>query len=328
MLPHAKSRSDPDGNDSSDFRPHWPGVTTAYREVIPPDFDLDEPDYGIFSGDNGDNSPRRDLLDSNLIPPRSIRKSSMFARAPQPYQTWARVLGSLVVFAAAGLIWMIGYRVGLLHSAQNRRNVELVAGDSSTTASGATSVALHRRSDSVLQSSGTGKAPRLVNATPPSARDELIIYEKGRVIFRMKPMPSVERGASTRRSASENQFSSLRGKGAAGEVALTMSGSGSEEITSSVLWLAASEAERSLINRVEPEYPADARAAHRDGNVSLEVQVAEDGTVSSVRTLAGDPLLAAAAARAVRDWRYQPYRKGNSPTAFQTDVTLTFSLPK
>jgi TonB family protein len=330
MLPHAKSRSDPDGNELSDFGARYPEITAAHGEIIPSDFDLDEPNYGIFSGDNQDISPRRELLDANLTLPRPIRKNSMFATAPQPYQTWALVLGSLVVFAAVGLIWMIGYRIGLLRSAQNRdwQNAELVSGDSPAAASEATTVAVHRQGDSALESSGTAKGPRSMNGTPPNTRDELIIYEKGKVIFRMKPMQSAEPSAAVRRSASGNDWSSIGGNSAAGGVALTTPASESGEITSSAVWLAASEADRRLIERVEPEYPADALAAHRTGNVSLEVQVAEDGTVSSVRTLAGDPLLATAAARAVRNWRYQSYRKGGRPASFQTDVTLTFSLPK
>ena len=55
------------------------------------------------------------------------------------------------------------------------------------------------------------------------------------------------------------------------------------------IWLAPAEAESRLITRTEPQYPADALAAHRSGDVTLEVQVAEDGTVSSVNTLSGDP---------------------------------------
>jgi protein TonB len=93
------------------------------------------------------------------------------------------------------------------------------------------------------------------------------------------------------------------------------------------VWLAPDEAESRLLNRVEPQYPADAIAAHRSGEVTLEVHVAEDGSVSSVQTLSGDPLLATAAAQAVRNWHYQPYRSHEQPSPFQTDVTLTFSLP-
>jgi len=93
------------------------------------------------------------------------------------------------------------------------------------------------------------------------------------------------------------------------------------------VWLAPAQAETRLLNRTEPQYPREALAAHRAGDVVLEVQVAEDGSISSIRTLSGDPLLAAAATEAVRNWRYQPYRQHDHPTQFQTDVTLSFSLP-
>ena len=98
------------------------------------------------------------------------------------------------------------------------------------------------------------------------------------------------------------------------------------------IWLSPSQSEARIVSRTEPSYPAEALAAHRSGNVLLEVQVADDGTVSSVRILSGDPLLASAAAESVRTWRYQPYlhrdhdRDRASP--FQTDVTLTFTLPE
>jgi outer membrane biosynthesis protein TonB len=59
----------------------------------------------------------------------------------------------------------------------------------------------------------------------------------------------------------------------------------------------------------------------------LEVGVAEDGSVWTVRPLSGDRELSAAATAAVRTWRYRPYRQHDRPTPFQTDVTLTFTLP-
>jgi len=93
------------------------------------------------------------------------------------------------------------------------------------------------------------------------------------------------------------------------------------------IWLSPAQAATRLLSRTEPQYPPDALATHRAGNVVLEVHVAEDGSVSSIRTLSGDPILAAAAAEAVRNWRYQPYRLHDHPSQFQTDVTLTFALP-
>ena len=91
--------------------------------------------------------------------------------------------------------------------------------------------------------------------------------------------------------------------------------------------LSPAQAEARLLRRTEPIYPTEALAAHRSGNVVLEVQVAEDGSVSDIHTLNGDPLLAAAAADAIRNWRYQPYRRRDRPSPFQTDVTMSFTLP-
>jgi len=93
------------------------------------------------------------------------------------------------------------------------------------------------------------------------------------------------------------------------------------------VWLSPAQAEGRLLSRTEPQYPPAALASRRAGNVVLEVQVAEDGSVSSIRTLSGDSLLAAAATEAVRNWRYQPYRQHDHPARFQTDVTLSFALP-
>ena len=93
------------------------------------------------------------------------------------------------------------------------------------------------------------------------------------------------------------------------------------------VWLSPTEAETHLLSRTEPQYPPEALAAHRSGSVVLEVHVAEDGSVSSIRTISGDPILAAAASEAVRNWRYQPYRQNDHPVQFQTDVTLNFTLP-
>jgi TonB family protein len=133
-----------------------------------------------------------------------------------------------------------------------------------------------------------------------------VVYDHGRVIFRMKPAASASKKAAAP-------------LGDASPSAMIAS--------SSNVWLAPEQAELRLLSRIEPQYPADALAAHRSGDVVLEVLVAEDGSVASIRTLTGDPLLAAAAADAVRQWLYEPYRQHERPSQFQTDVTLKFSLP-
>ena len=160
----------------------------------------------------------------------------------------------------------------------------------------------------------------------PSPADELVVYNQGKVVFRMKPAVVAGAATSASQPASKKLAPDSGGAVAPSSSASSKTGGGSNK-QSQAVWLAPAQAESRLVTRTEPQYPTDALAAHRSGNVTLEVHVAADGTVSSVSTLAGDPLLAEAAAQAVRNWRYQPYRSNDQPSQFQTDVTLTFSLP-
>lgn len=61
-----------------------------------------------------------------------------------------------------------------------------------------------------------------------------------------------------------------------------------------------------LKQRVNPVYPPEAMITGMQGDVSLDVSVAADGSVQSVKTLSGHPLLAAAACDAVGQWKFDP----------------------
>jgi TonB family protein len=63
---------------------------------------------------------------------------------------------------------------------------------------------------------------------------------------------------------------------------------------------------RRVTNRVAPSYPTLARSMHMKGIVKLEVVVAPNGTVKTVKTLGGHPILVDAAERAVQKWRWEP----------------------
>ena len=81
-----------------------------------------------------------------------------------------------------------------------------------------------------------------------------------------------------------------------------------------------------LINQVPPAYPEQARAAGIEGDVQLEVTIGEDGRVESVVPKDGHPLLAAAAADAVKQWVYQPTLLNQRPVTVITTVTVPFHL--
>ena len=87
-------------------------------------------------------------------------------------------------------------------------------------------------------------------------------------------------------------------------------------------------AERSVIHRVEPQYPAEARVHHIQGPVVLDIQVLPDGAVGSVAVVSGDPLLTQSAIDAVKQWRYQPKSVNGQAIESQTRITVQFTLPE
>ena len=60
------------------------------------------------------------------------------------------------------------------------------------------------------------------------------------------------------------------------------------------------------------------------GKVSLRAVVGYDGTVNQVKVLAGNRLLGAAAARAIREWRYQPFSEEAEKVERETRITVSF----
>ena len=80
------------------------------------------------------------------------------------------------------------------------------------------------------------------------------------------------------------------------------------------------QASRPPLRFVYPVYP-DVRAR---GVVALTARVDSDGTMRTVRVVSGNRALAAAAVRAVRQWRYHPYLKDGQPAATETNIVISF----
>jgi TonB family protein len=87
------------------------------------------------------------------------------------------------------------------------------------------------------------------------------------------------------------------------------------------------QVERPLVHRVEPDYPADAKAQHVQGSVVLDVQVLDTGSIGDIGVVSGNPLLTQAAIDAVKQWRYQPETANGHNTDSQMRVTVKFTLP-
>lgn len=86
-------------------------------------------------------------------------------------------------------------------------------------------------------------------------------------------------------------------------------------------------ADDQVIHRVHPAYPNAARTRKLQGSVVLQAIINKQGKVDSLQLVSGDPLLAQAAADAVKQWRYKPYSHNGDPVEFQTRVTVDFKLP-
>jgi len=81
-----------------------------------------------------------------------------------------------------------------------------------------------------------------------------------------------------------------------------------------------------LVSRVEPTYPEDAELQRIEGVVKLHAIIARDGSIQDIDQMSGPPLLAAAAASAVRQWRYRPTSLDGQPVEASESVTVTFRL--
>ena len=88
-----------------------------------------------------------------------------------------------------------------------------------------------------------------------------------------------------------------------------------------LLWVAPSQGQdpdRKILKKVEAQYPAILKRRGIGGTVRLKVAVKADGTVKDVDVLGGNPALADAAEKAVRQWKFAP---GNESVV---NVAVTF----
>lgn len=69
--------------------------------------------------------------------------------------------------------------------------------------------------------------------------------------------------------------------------------------------LHAADAQRKVVERVEPEYPEIARKMQIRGTVKLRVWIRANGSVTRVEYLGGHPLLGESAVIAVRRWKFE-----------------------
>ncbi|PYX69613.1 MAG: energy transducer TonB, partial [Acidobacteria bacterium] len=81
-----------------------------------------------------------------------------------------------------------------------------------------------------------------------------------------------------------------------------------------------------LIKRVNPIYPADARAAHIQGTVILQAEITKTGDIADVELVDGPIELASSSVAAVRQWKYKPYLLLGQPVTVETQIQVNYQL--
>jgi protein TonB len=81
-----------------------------------------------------------------------------------------------------------------------------------------------------------------------------------------------------------------------------------------------------LVKKVAPPYPEDARQAHIQGSVVLQALIDKNGDVADLVLVSGHPMLAPAAIKAVKQWKYKPYLLNGQPVNVETQIVVNFAL--
>ncbi len=227
--------------------------------------------------------------------------------------TVTAVLGVLVVFAALLLGVLIGWRVGwqraVLKTAAGSARTAAVAQSEMGNENPKTAANSHSPETAPPGGISTRSRPQVTKVTEVPA-GALIVYQNGKVIYRLQDSAAGPRGSGPATAADTAMATSVASAG------------GNE-----VLQLSEEAAEQRLIHRVTPIYPAGARSRGTQGDVVLGLIISAQGSVERLGLLQGDPDLAGAAMSAVQQWRYEPYMLGNRAVPVQTRVTIHFLAP-
>jgi TonB family protein len=240
--------------------------------------------------------------------------SQTVPEAGPQHRDWTTGLLTVTVVAVALLLgWMLG-RAGWQHVIGSDRG-------SSEIVSSVAEAATHNPAASDRSSSGSD--PTAMLPAPPvkdtaashssrtpfqpqpaqrqtEANGGLVVTQGGKVIFQ-------QRARQPNSDSSDSDESS--------------SGPASDPVS-----LSPEAASAYLVHRVEPIYPEEARLSNVSGDVHLEAVIGKDGTVQVLRLMNGNSQLAQAAAEAVRQWRFRPYKSAGKLQEFSTRLTVSFRL--
>lgn len=79
-----------------------------------------------------------------------------------------------------------------------------------------------------------------------------------------------------------------------------------------------------MVHRQKAEYPFVAERDGIQGQVIVKVQVSETGDVEKTEVLSGDPILAEAAVRAAKKFKFKPFIRNGKPVKVATKLPFDF----
>jgi len=241
--------------------------------------------------------------------------SHVATKKHRPRDHWTDILNATVIGLALLLGWMLGraewQRVTGTGGKQAANTspaqpVDVAAPTPITSQANSTSTAGIGEKGSDGAGSNRSNSKSRPKVSPAS---DLVVYEKGKVVFRMTP--------------AQKSSEKITGVGSNPDATTNKTENAAADMTA----VSPEIANHYLVRRVEPQYPEIARRQNIQGPVMLSAVVSEDGSVRSVTVLSGDPALTTAALEAVRQWHFRPYRVNGRGTEFATRITVNFKLP-
>ena len=254
-----------------------------------------------------------DQIPAEPPPPQVMSQVAEARRRPRDH--WTNILNATVVALALLLGWMLGRAEWQRVAGARRRQPANTSSEQRRDEVTQTPIispgpAASNQRTGVKRSDADGSdQSNIKSRAKVSAASDLVVYEKGKVVFRMKPAQKSDPKST--------------GFGSNLDTTSKETATYADDVTT----VSPEVASRYLIRRVEPQYPEVARRQHIQGPVVLNAVVGNDGNVRTVTVLNGDPALTKAGLEAVAQWQFKPYLVQGQATAFETRITVNFVLP-
>jgi TonB family protein len=281
--------------------------------------ELENPRAGVASATT-------DLLKIDLLEKDEVNPEPVGRRPRSGVEIATLVLGAAVVACAVMLTTLVALRLGWRKTNAPREQVATSASKEAQTGTNVGSLPAAGNSTGAVNEKENGPAVpnkggvRSSESSPPEG--SLLVYENGKEVFRLPPANAT--GMSGMQSEDQNP-GPVSPKNEETRRGHPVRASAVEP--DGVVEVSPEAAEGILLQRVEPEYPEEARQQQMQGAVVLDVRIGHDGTVQDVKLVSGQRLLADAAIAAVKQWRFKPRLQRGQLVEMQTKITLYFRMP-